>query len=145
MARKLSFALITLFWLTMNGLLWRAEFSDKDAGVATPVALIWQKILTSPDDSGMAVNHGAERVGYLRWAPNIGEETATGKTANENTDIEGRVKKLTGYTLHADGNFIVPESAARFRFEFDSKFSARGDWEEWKLKGIQKPNAWSIA
>ena len=38
-------------------------------------------------------------------------------TANENTEIEGRVKKLTGYTLHAEGNFILPEGGGRVRFE----------------------------
>jgi hypothetical protein len=146
MGRKAAFILITVFWVTMNALLWRAEFGGKgEPGSEVSPGLVWQKILTSPDDSGLAVLYGKERVGYLRWAPNIGEETATGKTANENTEIEGRVKKLTGYTVHSDGNFIVPESAGRFRFEFDSKFLPNGDWEEWKFKGIQKPNAWSVA
>ena len=56
MARKLSFALITLFWITMNALLWRAEFAGKEVGAEVPVSLIWQKILTSPDDSGLAVH-----------------------------------------------------------------------------------------
>src|SRR3954469_1524383 len=106
MARKLSIALITLFWITMNALLWRAEFAGKEIGAEVPVSLIWEKILTSPDDSGLAVNVAGDRVGYVRWAPNIGEEIATGKKATE-ADIEGRVKKLTGYTLHADGNFVV--------------------------------------
>jgi hypothetical protein len=145
MGRKLSFALITLFWLTMNALLWRAEFAGKEIGAAMPVSLIWQKILTSPDDSGLAVNFKNDRVGYIRWAPNIGEETATGKTANENTEIEGRVKKLTGYTLHADGNFILPEAGGRIRFDLDAKFAANDEWTEWSLKAAQRPNAWGIA
>jgi hypothetical protein len=146
MLRKGPFVLITLFWVTMNALLWRAEFAGKgEPGSAISPALVWQKILTSPDDSGLAVQYGKERVGYLRWAPNIGEEAATGKSADENADIEGRVKKLTGYTVHSDGNFILPETAGRFRFEFDSRFAVSGAWEEWKLKAIQKPTAWSIA
>jgi hypothetical protein len=145
MARKLSFALITLFWITMNALLWRAEFAGKEIGAGTPVSLIWQRILTSPDDSGLAVNYGGERVGYVRWSPNIGQELATGKTANENVEIEGRVKKLTGYTIHADGNFIRPEGAGRIRFDLDAKFSADNQWTEWTLKGMQRPNVWSVA
>src|SRR5687767_6620701 len=127
MARKVSFALITLFWITMNALLWRAEFGGKEAGAEIPVSLIWQKILTSPDDSGLAVNHGNDRVGYIRWSPNVGEEEATGKVANEN-DIEGRVKELSGYTIHADGNFIMPDGAGRIRFNFDAKFSTKNEW-----------------
>jgi hypothetical protein len=145
MARKLSFALITIFWITMNALLWRAEFVGKEIGAAIPVSLIWQKILTSPDDSGLAVNLKGERVGYVRWAPNIGEEVATGKTANENTEIEGRVKKLTGYTLHADGNFMMLEGGGRVRFELDAKFAANDEWTEWTFKGIQRPNIWGIS
>ncbi|HEY6227271.1 MAG TPA: hypothetical protein VI282_09130 [Verrucomicrobiae bacterium] len=145
MARKLSFALITLFWITMNALLWRAEFAGKEVGAEVPVSLIWQKILTSPDDSGLAVNISGERVGYLRWAPNIGEEIATGKTADEASELEGRVKKLAGYTIHADGNFIMPEGAGRVRFDLDAKFAANNQWTEWKLKGMQRPNIWSIS
>ena len=145
MGRKFSFALITLFWLTMNALLWRAEFGGQDIGATMPVSLIWQKILTSPDDSGLAVNYKGDRVGYVRWAPNIGEETATGKTANENSEIEGRVKKLTGYTLHADGNFIIPDGAGRVRFDLDAKFAANDEWTEWTLKAMQRPNAWGVS
>ncbi|HUS37206.1 MAG TPA: hypothetical protein VM680_17810 [Verrucomicrobiae bacterium] len=144
MARKLSFALITLFWVTMNALLWRAEFGGKDTGADMPVSLIWEKILTSPDDSGLAVNIAGDRVGYVRWQPNIGEESATGKVANEN-EIEGRVKKLTGYTIHADGNFILPEGGGRVRFELEAKFAANNQWTEWTVKGLQRPNVWTVS
>lgn len=144
MTRKLSFALITLFWLTMNALLWRAEFGGKDAGAEMPVSLIWEKILTSPDDSGLAVHIAGERVGYVRWQPNIGEEIATGKVANEN-EIEGRIKELTGYTIHADGNFILPEGAGRIRFDLEAKFDADLQWTGWTVKGIQRPNVWRIS
>lgn len=145
MARKVTFLFITLFWLTMNGLLWRAEFAGREIGAATPVGLIWEKILTSPDDSAVAVMYGKDRVGYVRWSPNIGEEAVTGKTANENSDIEGRIKKVAGYTVHSDGNFILPENNGRMRFDFDAKFDAKHDWTEWRFKGVQRPNAWQIA
>jgi hypothetical protein len=144
MARKLSFALITLFWVTMNALLWRAEFGGKDVGAEMPVSLIWEKVLTSPDDSGLAVNVGGERVGYVRWHPNIGEAVATGKVADEN-EIEGRVKTLAGYTINADGNFILPEGAGRIRFDLEARFDASRQWTEWTVKGIQRPSVWTIS
>jgi hypothetical protein len=143
--RKIAFGVITLFWVTMNALLWRSEFAGKEVGAATPVSLVWDKILTSPDDSGLAINSGGERIGYCRWSPNIGEEAATGKTANENADIEGRVKRLTGYTIHVDGNFILPENAGRVRFDLDAKFAANHEWIEWTAKATQKPNAWKLS
>ena len=144
MARKLSFALITLFWITMNALLWRAEFSGKEAGAEVPVSLIWEKILTSPDDSGLAVHDGKARVGYIRWIPNVGDPEATGKVASDN-EIEGRIKEPTGYTIHADGNFIMPEGVGRIRFSFDAKFSMRNEWTEWAFRSVQRPHLWSIS
>jgi hypothetical protein len=146
MLRKASFAVITLFWVTMNALLWRAEFSSKnELGAEVPAPLVWEKILTSPDDSGLAVQYGADRVGYVRWIPNIGEEEATGKTANENFDIEGRIKKLTGYTIRADGNFILPENMGRFRFDFNASFDANHKWTAWRFKSLQRPSSWAMA
>src|SRR4051812_13347896 len=146
MLRKASFLLITVFWVIMNALLWREEFSSKsDLGAETPAGLVWEKILTSPDDSGLAVQFGKDRVGYVRWIPNIGEEEATGKTANENSEIEGRIKRLTGYTIHADGNFILPEERGRFRFDFHASFDAEHGWISWQLKSLQRPSSFSIA
>jgi hypothetical protein len=146
MLRKASFILITVFWVTMNALLWRTEFSSKgEFGAEAPVSLVWEKILTSPDDSGLAVQYGNDRVGYVRWVPNIGEEEATGKTANENTEIEGRIKKLAGYTVHADGNFILPENEGRFRFDFKARFDEKRRWTEWQFKSMQRPNPWTVA
>jgi hypothetical protein len=81
----------------------------------------------------------------LRWAPNIGEEAATGKTANENSEIEGRIKELTGYAVHSDGNFILPENAGRFRFDFDSRFGPDRRWSSWTFKAMQRPNTWSLS
>ena len=145
MARKLLFTGITLFWLTMNTLLWRTEFAGQKLGAETPVSLVWEKILRSPDDSGLAVNFDGMRMGYVRWIPNIGGEEATGKTANENTEIEGRIKVLKGYTIRADGNFIMPEEGGRIRFQFDGAFSTDNQWTEWSFSALQRPHSWRIA
>lgn len=146
MLRRASFLLVTLFWVTMNALLWREEFSGKAGlGAEAPVSLVWEKILTSPDDSGLAVQYGKDRVGYVRWVPNVGEEEATGKMANENSDIEGRIKKLAGYTIHADGNFILPNDMGRFRFDFNARFDAKHQLAEWHFKSLQRPSSWAIS
>lgn len=145
MANKAIFSVITIFWLTMNALLWRAEFSGRDDGAEVPVPLVWEKILRSPDDSALAVSFEGKRVGYIRWIPNIGEESSTGKTANENTEIEGRIKDLQGYTIRSEGNFILPEDAGRLRFEYDGKFDAENQWSAWAFKGLQRPQSWQVS
>jgi hypothetical protein len=51
-----AFLLIALFWVTMNVLLWRAEYSARDeAGSVVPVGVAWQRILTAPDRSSLAL------------------------------------------------------------------------------------------
>src|SRR5216683_2919796 len=51
MFNRVLFVLIAGFWLTMNLLLWRSEFSQMNhPGSLVPAAMVWQKILTAPDD-----------------------------------------------------------------------------------------------
>ena len=52
MIKYASFSVILVFWLVMNGLLWRSEFgSGNKTGSTVPTSLVWEKILTAPDDS----------------------------------------------------------------------------------------------
>ncbi|HVY72409.1 MAG TPA: hypothetical protein VHH73_20910, partial [Verrucomicrobiae bacterium] len=96
MLHRLVLLILIAFWLVMNTLLWRSEFGGKvEPGNGVPVGVVWQKILTAPDDSGLAVLQEGKRIGFLRWAPNVGEEKATGKTGTE--EIEGMVKVLANY------------------------------------------------
>lgn len=144
MARRVLFLSLTAFWVTMNVLLWRAEFRPDAEGDLLPPAVVWRRILTAPDDSGLAINIGPTKIGFVRWIPNAGEETATGKVASEN-EIEGRVTTLTNYTLHAEGNFLLPESGGRLRFDLDASFDENQRWKNWNLAIMQRPNQWRIA
>ena len=47
--------------------------------------------------------------------------------------------------MAADGNFILPEGAGRIRFELDAKFATNNEWTEWTVKGLQRPNVWTIS
>ena len=75
---RLVFPLIALFWVVMNFLLWRSEFGGRgEIGGAVPVEVVWNKILTAPDDSALEVSHRGTKIGYFRWRANVGEEQAT--------------------------------------------------------------------
>lgn len=144
MARRVVFVVLAAFWVTMNVLLWRAEFRSDAEGDVLPPAIVWRRMLTAPDDSGLAINMGQNRIGFVRWIPNAGQEMETGKVGSEN-EIEGRVTILTNYTVNCEGNFLMPESNARLRFELNARFDQRQKWRDWNLTITQRPNLWRIA
>jgi hypothetical protein len=74
----------------------------------------------------------------------VGEEVATGKVADEESDLEGRVKKLSGYTIDLDGNFPMAEVAQRLRFNSHIDFGANHQWRKFTVKFILRPSAWSV-
>lgn len=144
MPRRVVFFVLTAFWLTMNVLLWRAEFRPDAEGDLIPPGIVWRRMLTAPDDSGLAINMAGSRIGFVRWVPNAGQEMDTGKVASEN-EIEGRVTVLTNYTVNCEGNFLIPETNARLRFELNARFDQRQKWRNWDVTIIQRPNQWRIA
>jgi len=128
------------FWLTMSYLLWKSEIRGRyAAGSELPVEVVWEKILTSPDNSSLEIRRRGKRIGYLRWSASIGEETATGKRA----DVEvpsGMIKKMTSYTIDADGGFNNPSSQQQqYRYYTSFKFSTNFNWQEFSVRLHQRP------
>src|SRR5437773_3244856 len=96
MFNRFYFPLIALFWVVMNVLLWRAEFGGgNEAASAVSTEVVWQKILTAPDDSTLEISLNGKRIGYCRWVANVGEELATGKISSEDYVPEGIDRKST--------------------------------------------------
>lgn len=108
MLKRAYFPLIIIFWVTMNILLWRSEMSgSKDTGSPVSLDAVWGKVLTAPDDSAMQLFFQGRKLGYCRWAPNVGAEEATGKIADEDYEPEGRVHKLKDNTVDCDGSLVL--------------------------------------
>src|SRR5437762_6954267 len=105
MSSRLTFFFLALFWLTMNFFLWRSEFGGRnELPSAVPPEKVWDKILTAPDDSSLNIHYHGKKIGYCRWAANVGQEQATGKVVSEDFNPEGMVEKLSSYTLELDGS-----------------------------------------
>ncbi len=63
---------VTLFWLLMNVLLWRAEYGQRDAArTPVPVAVVWHKMLTAPDTSSLTILHHGKKFGFCHWMTSI--------------------------------------------------------------------------
>jgi hypothetical protein len=130
----------------MNVWLWRSEFSGgRQAGSPVPVATVWQKVLTAPDDSTLEIHRQGKRIGRCRWAPNVGGEVATGKTGGAATRPEGMVKRTTGYTIDiADGNLALQRPSPLLRFNLHARFAADHSWQELLLQGILRPASYEL-
>lgn len=140
MATRVTFAVICLFFVTMNALLWRSEFAGQDRGSELPVGVVWEKILSAPDDSNLEVVHKGQKLGSFRWSASAGETTATGKVQKAEELPEGQIKKISGYSIEiADGTLFMEDKARRLRFRLDAQFSADHLWREVNLTAIHKP------
>ncbi|MGV3773844.1 MAG: hypothetical protein ACO1QB_13150 [Verrucomicrobiales bacterium] len=138
MIKNASFIAIAIFWVWMNALLYHSEFgTGQELGSEIPVELVWEKILTAPDDSFMEINYAGTKIGYVRWRPNVGEETATGKVMID--EVEGMVRKKANYTVELESNFLSQEAGRRLRVDAFMTFSTNFTWQDFTLSFAARP------
>ncbi len=135
MFSRVALLLITLFWLTMNYLLWRSEFGGRDeSGSAVPVETIWRKILTAPDNSSLEIIHQGTKLGYCRWAASLGPDPAPKKIAGGGAVVEGIPEVRSGYRIDFDGNVSSTESRDHIHFNFNLKLATNQVWREFSIR-----------
>jgi hypothetical protein len=140
MLLRIGFILVTLFWLTMNVLLWRAEYgADSIGGTSVPVALVGEKILTAPDASSLTIVHDGQRVGFCHWTTSVGEELSQLREEDDPTTPEGMVRRVTGYRVQLEGSLMLPDYDQRLRFECSVDLGTRYDWRQLSLKLNMRP------
>src|SRR5688500_18113979 len=111
MIRGASFIVIALFWVVMNGLLWRSEFGSGNAGASVPPLLVWEKILSAPDDSSLSINLQGKKLGHLRVRPRVNEPDGAASIESEN-EPEGIVSKLAGDNVQIGGSVVLEAVAS---------------------------------
>lgn len=145
MHNRVYFPLIALFWVVMNVLLWRAEFGGgREFGSAVAADVVWQKILTAPDDSTLEISLNGKKTGYCRWSANTGEEIATGKVGQEEAPPEGMVRHLSRYTIDLEGNILQERGAGRLRFNLHLVFATNQVWRELSMRIATRPSTWTV-
>ncbi len=139
--KRLYFPLVALFWVAMNVLLWRAEIAGgKDTGSAVPVNVVWERILSAPDASQLDIFRGQEKVGHCRWVPNVGEDPKPGGPLLADPELEGRIRRATGYSLDLEGTARLVEGSPSLRFGWRAEFDTRHNWTSLFLRLIARPN-----
>jgi hypothetical protein len=137
MAARLTFLGIAIFWLTMNGLLWQAEYGVRGGDAEVPLALVWRKILTTPDASSLTVFQHGERIGYCEFSTSVSREMAT---VDAESPMIGKQTPQAGYQIHLAGNIAYRDFSKRLKFDGDMQFNRLRQWREFHLKLNSRQN-----
>ncbi len=141
---RIFFSFVTLFFLAMNVLLWRSEFSPQGHFTTpVPAEVVWRKLLTAPENSRLAIAYRDASIGYCTWAPNVSQSAATGPSLTDERSPEGMVKRLTGYTLDVDGNLSLGEER-RLKFSLHLRLNTNQALEEFVAVMRVRPEVWEL-
>jgi hypothetical protein len=142
MAGRISFILITAFWIVMNALLWRAEFARgrETSSDVNPETVI-DRLLNAPDMSSLQVLHHGAIIGTLEWKPSLIEATPPG--GDGTASPEGMVQ-TAGYNLDADLMLNGELPTDRWRIISHLELDTNRNWVEWVIRVQQRPASWEL-
>jgi hypothetical protein len=142
MLSRVKLVVLTAFWVTMNVLLWRAEYGRTPAlGSTVPPHVVWDKILTAPDSSSLTIFHKGRKIGFCHWITSVGEDLA--KMSSGETPPEGMVPKIAGYRLELNGNVMLSD-VDRLRFDSYLKLGTDRNWQEFDVRIGLRPSSWEV-
>ena len=142
MAGRVSFILVSAFWVVMNVLLWRAEFGrGRETSSDVNPETVMDRLLNAPDMSSLQVLHHGAFIGTLEWKPSL-IEAAPG-TADAAAAPEGMVQ-TAGYNLDADLILTGEMPADRWRIISHLELDTNRNWVEWDIRVQQRPASWEL-
>jgi hypothetical protein len=141
MLARVAFLFIALFWATMNILLWRAEYGNRDVtNSSVSVAAVWRKILTAPDPSALNIFYHGEKVGFCHWQTSVGEELAK----LDEAPPEGILVGQRNYHIRLEGNVSLRDFESRLRFDSNLTLATNQSWQELKARLSLRPTVWEL-
>lgn len=145
MTSRITFLVLTLFWLTMTYLLWRSEYiGHNQLGSAVPTELVWRKILTAPDNSSLDILHNGKKVGYCRWTANIGQDLAVGRILTDDAPEDTTAPPIASYKLNLEGNVLLNDNGSRLRFDTELRLTTNQAWQGLDIRLNMRPNVWEV-
>lgn len=142
MLSRVVLILLGLFWVTMNGLLWRAEYGSRRSGLGSvPEALVWEKILTSPDSSSLSISRHGRKVGFCRLTTSVGEEWGN---VTDKTLPAGAPGRNPSYRLQVEGSVNLQDWTNHVRFNGSLKVDSHRQWQEFDARLNLRPGTWQL-
>jgi hypothetical protein len=145
MRSRIFFLGIVAFWVVMNVLLWRSQTdAHSRIGNAVPVEVVWEKILTAPDNSSLEIYDHERKIGNCHWLANVGNSPLSeNKNISDDYSPETTIAPVTQYTLNFDGNSLLPGSN-RVRFDLSLTLSTNHAWRDFHLNVRMRPTSWDV-
>ena len=143
MVSRLTFLVITIFFVTMNFLLWRSEFGGRnELPSSVPPEKVWEKILTAPDSSTLNIYYKGKSIGDCRWAPNVAQNRANSTIDPDEFEPEGMIKSPSSYDLEFDGSVRIPSLTNTARFNVSLRLTTNQVWQDAFVHVSLRPNTW---
>jgi hypothetical protein len=140
MRSRIFFAAIVGFWVVMNSLLWRSQSSaHSKIGSAIPVEVVWDKILTAPDNSSLDIFDHEKNIGVCHWVATVGNATqALNQSLSEDYEPDGLIPQPSGYELNFEGNTAI-FSTNHVSFKMHLLLSTNQVWQDFRLTAKMRP------
>jgi hypothetical protein len=145
MRPRLFFLAVTVFWLSMNFLLWRSQAGGHSAfGSALPAEAVWDKILTAPDNSDLNIYDHEVKTGFGHWSAGLADSPLlSSKILDAEYHPGGPDQKPAGYTLSFEGSLLYKGSNhARFQIAF--ALDTNKVWQDFRFRASMRPRAWDV-
>jgi len=145
MRSKIFFAAIVGFWVVMNYLLWRSQSgAHSEIGSAVPAEIVWDKILTAPDNSSLDIYDHEKKVGFCQWRATVGTVTqALNQSLSEDYEPDGLIPQPSGYALSLEGNTSI-FSTNHVSFEMHLRLSTNETWQDFRFTAKMRPTVFDI-
>lgn len=135
MLSRLILLVLAGICVTMNVLVWRAEYGSKDNEIPVPEALVWRKIMTAPEASSLNVFQGGKRTGFCEFSTGVGQEMAQ---MDENKPPPEGLFSRINYQIHINGNASLGDFTNRVKFDGHIQFNAKHAWQSLDLRILMR-------
>ena len=134
MLSRFFFIAIAGFWIVMNYLLWQSQYaSHSQLGSAVPPDVVWDKILTAPDNSSLDIYDHDKKIGLCHWVATVGDTTqALNKSLAEDYAPDGLMPQPSSYGLNIEGNTAL-FTTNHVRFEVQLRLSTNETWQDFRM------------
>ena len=129
--------LLVLFGVcvSMNVLVWQAEYGARDNDFPVPDTLVWRKIMTAPEASSLNVFQDGKRTGFCEFSTSVGQEMA--QLDETKPPPEGFINHA-GYQIHINGNASLGDFTNRIKFDGHLEFAPNRAWRGLALRVLMR-------
>lgn len=135
MATRLLLFFLFGVCVTMNVLVWRAEYGAHENDFPVPEKLVWRKIMTAPEASSLNVFQDGKRTGFCEFSTSIGQEMA--QMDETKPPPEGFINHA-GYEIHINGNASLGDFTNRLKFDGHLEFAPNRAWRSLSLRVLMR-------